>query len=193
MNGTILAYTLSRETMTTGSGVAVRGKYTFNESNHSLTATLTAADGQAMPDDDAQPESDSDPVPGPQPDPQPAPGDGQPGPDGPAGQEEQVTLKKIKISKISSPSKKKVKVEWKKLSSKVRKKAKKIEIQISTDKTFTEILKTKTLKSSKTSYTFSGLKKNTKYYVRIRVFTEDGNIKYVSPWSSVKKIKTKKK
>ena len=193
MNGTILAYTLSRETMTTGSGVAVRGKYTFNESNHSLTATLTAADGQSMPDDDADPEPDSEPNPDPQPDPQPAPGDGQPAPGGEAGQEEQVTLKKIKISKLSSPSKKKVKVEWKALSKKVRKKAKRIEIQISTDKTFTEILKTKTLKSSKTSYTFSGLKKNTKYYVRIRVYTEEEGVKYVSPWSSVKKIKTKKK
>ena len=130
------------------------------------------------------------------PNPQPDPSQPQPDPQSdPAPQEpeELVTLKKIKISKLSSPSKKKVKVEWKKLSSKVRKKAKMIEVQISTDKAFTEILKTKALKSSKTSYTFSGLKKNTKYYVRIRVYTEDGNVKYVSPWSSVKKIKTKKK
>ena len=117
----------------------------------------------------------------------------QPGSDGQSGPEEQVTLKKIKISKVTAVSKKKVKVAWKKLSSKVRKKAKMIEVQISTDKSFAEILQTKTLKSSKTSCTFSGLQKNTKYYVRIRVFTEEGNIKYVSPWSSVKKIKTKKK
>ena len=117
----------------------------------------------------------------------------QPGSDGQSGPEEQVTLKKIKISKVTAVSKKKVKVAWKKLSSKVRKKAKMIEVQISTDKSFAEILQTKTMKSSKTSCTFSGLQKNTKYYVRIRVFTEEGNIKYVSPWSSVKKIKTKKK
>ena len=132
-------------------------------------------------------------------DPQPEqdPQQPQPGPDGQTqpdpGPEEIVSLKKPKSLKLTAVSKKKIKVAWKKLSSKDRKKAKMIEIQISTDKAFTEILKTKALKSSKTSCTISGLKKNTKYYVRIRVYTKDGNIKFVSPWSSVKKIKTKKK
>ena len=50
-----------------------------------------------------------------------------------------------------------------------------IEIQIITGNAFTEILKVQTLKSGKTSCTCSGLKKNTKYFVRIR----DENILYV--------------
>ena len=164
------------------------GRSTWIESDH--IPLTTEPDPTATPTPTPKPTPTPAPTPAPTPKPTSAP---TPKPTPDPGPQEQVTLKKIKISKLTSPSTKKVKVTWKKLSKKVRKKAKMIEIQISTDKTFTNILKTKTLKSSKTSYTFSGLKKNTKYYVRIRVYTEEGNIKYVSPWSSVKKIKTKKK
>ena len=108
-------------------------------------------------------------------------------------QGEQITLKKIKISKITALSKKKIKVEWKKLSKKTRKATKQIQIQVSTDKNFENIVADKKVKSSKTSVSISGLKKGTKYYVRIRAFTESEGIRYVSPWSSVKKVKTKKK
>ena len=110
-----------------------------------------------------------------------------------AGMEEQVTLKKIKISKVIASSKKKIKVQWKKLSKKVRKQAKKIQVQVSTDKAFQNIVAEKILKNTKTSVSISGLKKKTKYYVRIRVFREEGNIRYVSPWSKIKSVKTKKK
>ena len=110
-----------------------------------------------------------------------------------SGIQEQVTLKKVKISKVSAVSKKKIKVFWKKLSKKVRKTARNIQVQVSTDKNFGTIVAEKILKNTKTSVSIGGLKKNTKYYVRIRVFTEDGKTRYVSPWSSVKKVKTKKK
>ena len=60
------------------------------------------------------------------------------------------------------------------------------------DKAFQNIVSEKYVKSSKISVSVSGLKKNTKYYVRIRAYTEDSDSRYVSPWSSVKKVKTRK-
>ena len=94
-----------------------------------------------------------------------------------SGIQEQVTLKKVKISKVSAISKKKIKVSWKKLSKKVRKTARNIQVQVSTDKSFGTIVTEKILKNTETSVSIGGLKK----------------IRYVSPWSSVKKVKTKKK
>ena len=107
---------------------------------------------------------------------------------------EQTTLKKTKISKVTATSKK-IKIEWKKLSKNDQKKAKKIEIQISTDKSFKnkDAIITKTIKSNKASVSISGLKKGTRYFVRMRLITVTGSNKYVSPWSSTKKITTLKK
>ena len=104
---------------------------------------------------------------------------------------EKVTLSKLKSVKLTALSAKKLKVTWKKLSSKDQKKIQKIQIQYSTDKTFKTGVKTKWAKKGKTSYTISGLKKNTKYYVRIRAYKKSGNIIYVSKWVTKNK-KTKK-
>ena len=106
--------------------------------------------------------------------------------------DEQVTLKKLKSVKLKAVSKKKIKVSWKKLSKKLRKEVKKIQIQVSTDPEFKTILKEKYLSSKKTSYTVGGLKKNTKYYIRIRAYTEKDGVKHVSEWVRKGK-KTKKK
>ena len=133
------------------------------------------------------PGTGSDPAPGA--DPGSAPGAGP----GDAGVAEQVTLKKIKIKRVVAVSKKKLMVEWKKLSSKDRKKIKKIQVQVSTDKKFDNIIFEKFISSKKTLCSVSGLKKNTKYYVRIRAFTEKDGVRYVSPWSGIKNKKTKKK
>ena len=114
-----------------------------------------------------------------------------------------ASLKKIGIKKITAvskkklkvewkKSKKKLKVEWKKLSAKDRKKIQYIQVQVSTDKNFSKITKQKKVKSSKTSCTISGLKKNTKYYVRIRAYTKSGKNVSISAWT-VKSKKTKKK
>ena len=103
-----------------------------------------------------------------------------------------ASLKKIGIKKITAVSKKKLKVEWKKLSAKDRKKIQYIQVQVSTSKNFTKIVKQKKVKSSKTSCTISGLKKNTKYYVRIRAYTKSGKNVSISAWT-VKSKKTKKK
>ena len=105
---------------------------------------------------------------------------------------ESQTLKKLKSVKLKAVSKKKIQVSWKKLSSKDRKAVKKIQIQVSTDPSFQTILKTKLVSSKKTSCTISSLKKKTKYYIRIRAYTEKDGLKYVSEWVTKSK-KTKKK
>ena len=107
----------------------------------------------------------------------------------PAGNTEKVTFKKLKSVKLKAVSAKKLEVKWKKLSSKEQKKIQKIQIQYSTDKAF-KTYKTKWAKKSKTSCTIKGLKKNTKYWVRIRAYRKSGNIIYVSRWVTKNK-KTK--
>ena len=80
---------------------------------------------------------------------------------------------------------------WKKLSSKDQKKIQQIQIQYRKDKTFKTGVKTKWAKKTKSSVKISGLKKNTKYWVRIRAYKKSGNIIYVSKWITKNK-KTKK-
>ena len=126
---------------------------------------------------------DPDPDPDPSPDPNPSP---NPDP------VEKVSLKKLKSVKLTAVSAKKLKIAWKKLTGKERKKIQKIQIQVSTDKKFTKIVKKTLLKSTKTSWTIPGLKKNTKYWVRSRAYTKSGNVINVSKWI-VKNKKTKKK
>ena len=106
--------------------------------------------------------------------------------------DEKIVFSKLKSVKLKALSKKKIKVSWKKLSKKVRKEVKQIEIQVSTDPDFVNIVKSKILSSKKTSYTVPGLKKNTRYFIRIRAYNEKDGLKYVSEWV-MKTKKTKKK
>ena len=105
---------------------------------------------------------------------------------------EKVNLSKPKSVRVKSVSAKKLEVTWRKLSAKDRKKIRQFEIQVSTDKQFTKIVRKKLVSSKKTSWTIPGLKKNTKYYVRIRAYTKSGNFINMSKWV-VKSKKTKKK
>ena len=104
-----------------------------------------------------------------------------------------TTLKKPTPKKVTAISKKAIKVTWKKLSDAARKKIKEIEIQVSKKKNFSSGVITTTVRSSKTSATISGLKPNTRYYVRIRAQTSKSSVVYISKWSGVRKVKTKKK
>ena len=104
---------------------------------------------------------------------------------------EKVAFSKLKKVKLKALSAKKLQVTWKKLSKKDQKKIQKIEIQYSTDKAF-KTYKTKWVKKTKSSVKIGGLKKNTKYWVRIRAYKKDGNIIYVSKWVTKGK-KTRKK
>ena len=104
------------------------------------------------------------------------------------------SLKKPTLSKVTATSKKKIKVEWQKLSKKEIKKVKYIEVYVSTDKNFETIVGYKQVSPKKSSVTIKDLQKNTKYYVRIRTIGEnEEGVMIFSPWSSVKKVKTKKK
>ena len=105
---------------------------------------------------------------------------------------EKATLSKLKSVKLKALSAKKLQISWKKLSKKEQGKIQKIEIQYSTDKSFKTGVKTKYAKKTKSSYTIKGLKKNTKYYVRIRAYKKSGGVVYVSKWVTKNK-KTKKK
>jgi len=100
------------------------------------------------------------------------------------------TLKAVKISKPKA-AKKSATIKWKKLSKKNLKKIKKIEIQYSTDKNFTENVKSRYANAKKTSYKIKKLKSKKKYYVRIRAYTKSGGQVHVSKWSATKSFKVK--
>ena len=95
-----------------------------------------------------------------------------------------------KVAGVKAKAKKrKVTVSWKKPSSNdVRRYGiTNIEIQVSTDKDFTAIYKSKKLGKTKKTWTFKGKKKKT-YYVRVRYLGEEG----VSRWSKTAKVRIKK-
>lgn len=72
---------------------------------------------------------------------------------------DRITFKKVpKLQKLTA-KKKKVTVTWKKITNKtLLKKAKKIQIQIATNRKFTRIVWDKKVGKKKTSFTFKGLK-----------------------------------
>ena len=169
-------------------GVTVANKrFTVGTANVEIKAIFEKAPDASDPDAGSNPDSGQQPPQQEQP-----PQDQQPDQPSEPQSDEKIVFSKLKKMKLKAVSKKKIKVSWKKLSKKVRKEVKQIEIQVSTDPEFRTILKTKLVKSSKTSYTISGLKKKTTYYVRIRAYNEKGGLKYVSEWVAKSK-KTKKK
>ena len=109
-----------------------------------------------------------------------------------SGVTEKVALKNVQNLRAKLYKKKQIRVTWTKLSKEKRKKIKKIEIQLSTDKHFKGNLRTVRLPSSRSKYIFKNLKKKTVYYIRVRTYTNKGNIRYVSRWSKTKRVKTKK-
>lgn len=94
------------------------------------------------------------------------------------------SLKAVKILK-PKPGKISATVRWKKISKKDRKRIKKVEIQCSTDRTFTENVKTSMASAGKVSKKIKGLHKGKVYYVRVRARNGD----HISAWSKVKKVK----
>ena len=89
--------------------------------------------------------------------------------------------------KTKAAGDRKLTVSWKKPAKSKLKKIKGVQIQVATDKNFTNIVKTKKVKKSKTSYTFKKLKKGQKYYVRVRYYKGS----QISKWSPVKSRKVK--
>ena len=98
-----------------------------------------------------------------------------------------INIPATKITKLTSGNKQ-FKVKWKKVAI-----ADGYKIQYSTDKKFKKGVKTVSAIGTKTtSYTIKKLKKNKKYYVRIRAYKITGNTSPYSSWSKVKTVKTKK-
>ena len=102
-------------------------------------------------------------------------------------------LKKVQGLKLKAVSAKEIRVSWKKLSAKTRKQIKKIQVQVSTSPLFRKLAADKLVDPKKASVLIRGLKKNRKYYIRVRTYTKKDGVVYVSKWSSVKSVKTKKK
>jgi hypothetical protein len=101
-----------------------------------------------------------------------------------------MDLPAVKIAKPKA-AKKAVTVKWKKVSKKNKKRIAGIEIQVATDRGFTDIVKTANGKKTKTSAKVKKLKSKKTYYVRVRAYKNINGVKHVSKWSSVKKVKVK--
>ena len=99
-----------------------------------------------------------------------------------------VNPKASKVSKLTSPKTKKLKVTYKKVSGVTG-----YEVTYSTSKKFTKkTTKTATVKgAAKTSKTISKLKKGKTYYVKVRAYKTVSGTKYYSAYSKYKKLKIK--
>lgn len=91
------------------------------------------------------------------------------------------------ISSVKNSSSKKMTVKWKKVSGITG-----YELQYSTDKNFKSGVTKKTIASSKTSVSYSKLKKGKTYYVRMRTYVTVNGTKTYSDWSAKKSVKIKK-
>ena len=106
---------------------------------------------------------------------------------------EKITISKKPTIKKPAVAKGKITVKWKhfkhtsKSSKKIWKKIKKVQVQCAIDSGFKNIVKDAMTGRGKTKYAIKGLKKKTKYYVRVRYFDGTG----YSAWSKVKSVKTK--
>ena len=98
-----------------------------------------------------------------------------------------INPKGVSISKLSK-GKKQFKATWKKQKTQTTG----YQIEYSANKNFKSGNKKVTIKKNKTtSTTVKKLKKNKKYYVRIRTYKTVKGTKYYSGWSKVKNVKTK--
>jgi hypothetical protein len=96
--------------------------------------------------------------------------------------------------KSKSSKKTSITIKWSKLSTKNRKKCTKIEIWLCPNTKFAKAdTKIKTVSKTATSVTFKSLKKNKKYYFKIRTIKYVNGVKRVGKWSTRKYITTKKK
>ncbi len=105
-----------------------------------------------------------------------------------AGTDEKVSVEKVKLESVKSPSKGKMKVSW--------------EWYVSGDGYQIAYSKNRKFPSGKTaiknvncvysSKTISKLSKGKTYYVKVRAYKKAGGKKYYGAWSKVKKVKIKK-
>ncbi|MDO4942943.1 MAG: CAP domain-containing protein [Lachnospiraceae bacterium] len=96
-------------------------------------------------------------------------------------------LSATSISSLKNNKGKKMAVKWKRNS-----KASGYQIQYSTSSSFKNATKTTVSGNKNISKTISKLKKNKKYYVRVRSYKKSGSVKYYSAWSKSKNVTIKK-
>ena len=96
-----------------------------------------------------------------------------------------IIPKKMTVKSAKSSSKKKLTVKWTKISGSVTK------YQIRYRVKGTSAWKTKTVSSSKSSYTLSGLKSGKTYQIQIRAYKTVNGTKYYGNWSGTKTAKVK--
>lgn len=94
-------------------------------------------------------------------------------------------LSKMKGVTATSPSRKRLRIKWKKMN------CSGYQVQCSKNKTFTQIIKSRTIGKRYTSYTLSGLKRKSRYYVRVRAYKYVNARKIYSSWSAAKGVKIK--
>ena len=105
-----------------------------------------------------------------------------------------LSIPRKPIIKKPIASKNKIIVSWKhfkhatKSKMKIWKRIRKVQVQCAADKDFENIVKTVTVKKGKTKAAIKGLKKKTKYYIRVRYFDGAG----YSAWSKVRSVRTAK-
>ncbi|MGI6502090.1 MAG: lectin like domain-containing protein [Anaerostipes sp.] len=98
-----------------------------------------------------------------------------------------VAPKKATLKSVSSPSKKALKVKWKKVS-----KATGYRIDIATNKSFTKGKKSYKVRSRSTlTKTITKLKRKKTYYIRVRSYKKSLGTNVYSDYSKIKKKKTK--
>lgn len=98
-----------------------------------------------------------------------------------------IRLTANKLTSVKNVKGKKLQVKWSKNN-----KSSGYEVQYSTSRNFKGAKVKKIAGAKKVTKTYSGLKKGKTYYVRVRCYKTSGKTKYVSCWSTSKKIKIKK-
>lgn len=95
--------------------------------------------------------------------------------------------KRVKITKLTSPKRKTIKIKWKKI-----KEATGYQIQVARNAKFSKGKKTVNIKNNKTtSKKITKLAKKKKHFVRIRAYKKVNGKKVYGAWSKVKKIRCK--
>ena len=100
-----------------------------------------------------------------------------------------INPKGTSIASLKSNKSKQIRVAWNKQTTKTSG----YQIQVSTDSTFKNAVKTYTVSGKNTqAKNISNLKGGKKYYVRIRTYTNKSSTKFYSDWSKAKTVTTKK-
>lgn len=102
-----------------------------------------------------------------------------------SGTSNRVSVEKVSSVKAKSKSRKKITVSWKQVQ-----KADGYEIQYSLKKNMSKA-KWKTVSAKKAGATLKGLKRNRKYYIRVRAFRNVNGKKIYGAWSAKKSKKAK--